>query len=165
MKDPFDAREAIANWFGLSRRVTRTQYATAGLVLMAVKYLGELWLLRTFTGGVLTPLEFLNPLLAAREAMLAPAPSWLPWLLYLWTLPFLWVAVSMSIRRAADAGGSPWLGFLVLVPILNLCLMMILCCWPSAAGERWQAARPTNGSAEEPRWHASMSVALGVLLG
>jgi hypothetical protein len=48
--------------------------------------------------------------------LLRPAPPWLSLALYAWTLPFLWIAVSMSIRRAADAGITPWIGFGVLVP-------------------------------------------------
>lgn len=154
----------MLTWFGLSRRVTRGDYLAAGLLLMTLKYVGEVVTFWAFTGMVLTPFDFLNPLLGAREAMLAPAPRWLPWLLYLWTLPFLWVAVSMSIRRAADAGGSPWLGFFVLVPLVNLLLMIALCLWPSDRSEQWTQHRTTDDSRESP-WHAAVSVALGVLLG
>src|SRR5438067_2073264 len=91
---------AFQSWFGLSHRVTRRDYIAAGCILMVLKYAVEVSLFWTVTGSFLTPLDFVNPLLAARERMLSPAPPWLPWLLYLWTLPFLWVAVSMSIRRA-----------------------------------------------------------------
>lgn len=48
----------------------------------------------------------------------------------LWTLPFLWIAVSMSIRRAAFVGYSPWLGLLVLVPVVNLITMLVLAVIP-----------------------------------
>jgi uncharacterized membrane protein YhaH (DUF805 family) len=103
-------------------------------------------------------------LLGAREAMFAPAPPWLLWLLYLWTLPFLWVAVSMTIRRVADTGGSPWVGFLVLVPVINLLVMAALCGWPSAPANHWKLVdRPSDG--REPPWQGALSVALGALLG
>src|SRR4051812_30652609 len=91
-------RRTIETWFGLSRRVDRTNYVRAGVVLMAVKYLVEVALIWSITGKILTPLDFVNPLVSAREAMLNPAPPWVLWLLYVWTLPFLWVAVSMTIR-------------------------------------------------------------------
>src|SRR6476660_7808492 len=124
-------QRTAATWFGLSRRVQRADYLTAGIVLAIIKYTFEITIFWLFAGRLLTPLDFVNPLLGAREAMLSPAPPWLLWLLYLWTLPFLWVAVSMTIRRVADAGGSPWIGFLVLVPLVNLFVMFALCLWPS----------------------------------
>lgn len=154
----------LANWLGLSRRVNRGEYALAGCVLIVVKYAVEVSLLWAFTSQILTPLDFVNPLVTAREKMLSPAPPWVLWALYLWTLPFLWVAVSMSIRRAADAGGSPWVGFLVLIPLINLAVILGLCFWPTAPGEQWMTARSVSESPEKP-WHAAASVAVGVLLG
>jgi uncharacterized membrane protein YhaH (DUF805 family) len=50
-------------------------------------------------------------------------------------LPFLWIAISMSIRRTADAGWSPWAGFLVLVPGVNLLFMIGMCIAPSKRGD------------------------------
>jgi uncharacterized membrane protein YhaH (DUF805 family) len=156
--------EVFAHWFGLARGVGRRDYVVAGLVLAVVKYAVEVSVFWAVTNQILTPLEFINPLLAAREKMFSPAPPWLPWLLYLWTLPFLWVAVSMSIRRATDAGFSPWCGFLVLIPLINLAIMITLCLWPSEPGESWRLVRRATESQENP-WHAAVSVALGVLLG
>jgi hypothetical protein len=43
----------------------------------------------------------------------------------------------MSVRRAADAGFSPWLGLLILVPILNLLVMLGLAAMPNSADEHW----------------------------
>jgi uncharacterized membrane protein YhaH (DUF805 family) len=31
-------------------------------------------------------------------------------------LPFVWIGISMSVRRAVDAGLPPLLGFLFLIP-------------------------------------------------
>src|SRR5262245_37908472 len=87
-----DERQTIEMWFGLSRRVDRANYVVAGFVLMAVKYVVEVALIWSFTGKFLTPLDFVNPLVSAREVMLQPAPAWVLWVLYVWTLPFLWVA-------------------------------------------------------------------------
>jgi hypothetical protein len=66
----------------------------------------------------------------------------------LWTLPFLWIAVGMSVRRALDAGISPWHVLWVLVPFANLVAMIVLAALPSAAqpavypdrNERYQQA-------------------------
>ncbi len=156
--------QILSVWFGLARRVGRVDYLTAGLLLTAIKYVGEATLFWTVAGRLLTPVAFAIPLLGVRESMLSPAPPWVLWLLYVWTLPFLWVAVSMSIRRAADAGRSPWLGFLVLLPVVNLVLMFGLCIARTAPGENWKPDRSDRHQGE-PIWHAAVSVALGVLLG
>ena len=59
------------------------------------------------------------------------APEWLGWALFFWTVPFLWIAVTMSVRRSVTAGGSPWFGLLVLVPVLNLLVMLVLAVLPN----------------------------------
>jgi hypothetical protein len=84
--------------------------------------------------------------------------------LYLWTIPFLWISVSMSIRRAADAGLSPWLGFVTLVPLVNLLFMIVLCCLPSQAGDSWNVARPAAEPASRPL-DAALSVGLSLVVG
>ena len=48
-----------------------------------------------------------------------------------WTLPFLWIGVSMTMRRAEDAGRSPFLALLYFVPLVNYATMLILCVLPS----------------------------------
>lgn len=156
------AKSIVETCCGISRRVDRWTYAITGVVLTLVKYgveVAAFWLL---AGVLLTPWEFVNPLLGAREAILRPAPPWLPAILYLWTLPFLWIAVSMSIRRAADAGFSPWVGFGVLVPLMNLPLMLVLCVLPSVAGKSWHISRMTG---EERPWHAALAVGFSVIVG
>ena len=37
------------------------------------------------------------------------APAWLLPVLALWTLPFLWIGVTLTMRRAENAGRSAWL--------------------------------------------------------
>src|SRR5205085_11279720 len=152
----------LSSWFGISRRVDRVTYAVSGFSLALLKYGVEAALFWFFASAVLTPWEFLNPLLGAREAILRPAPVWLPAALYLWTLPFLWISVSMSIRRAADAGLSPWVGFGILVPLMNLPLMLILCVLPSVPGKAWHVSRMTG---EERPWHAALAVGFSLIVG
>lgn len=156
------ASAILASWFGISRRVDRVTYAVSGLGLALVKYGVEAALFWFLASAVFTPWDFLNPLLGAREAILRPAPVWLPAVIYLWTLPFLWIAVSMSIRRAADAGTSPWLGFVVLIPIMNLALMLVLCLFPSVSDNLWRFSRMT---CKERPLHAALSVGFSLIVG
>src|SRR5262245_4824827 len=147
-----------ALWFGLSADVGRWAYAASGFGLMAFKYAVEAGLLWSLSGRFFSPLDFLNPLLSLRQEFFKPpVPDWLQWAFFFWSLPFLWIAVGMSVRRAANAGCSPWLGLVVLVPFVNFLGMVALCLLPSRPGCAWVSR------AIEPRdQHQVKSALIGV---
>ncbi len=118
-------------WFGFSDPVGRGTYLRHGLGLTAFKYGIDALLVWRFAGIVWTPLNYLSPLLTTRQALLRGAPAWLLPLMAVIALPFLWIGVSMTMRRAVDAGASPWVALLFFVPGLNLVLMLALCLPPS----------------------------------
>jgi len=124
-------------WFGVRDEVTRGLYAFSGIGLMLFKYAVEAGAILFYTRHWLSVWDFLNPLLSARAALLQPGPAWLGWALFAWNLPFVWIAFSMSVRRAADAGLSPWIGLLVLVPVLNLLVMVTLALAPGDPEQHW----------------------------
>ncbi len=159
---------AVVRWLflicGVSQRVTRRQYAVVGITLMLLKYAVECLAVWYFASAVYTPLDFVNPLLSERTELLAAGPPWLPWAMFVWSLPFLWIALSMSVRRVADAGVSPWVGFLVLIPIINLGFMIALCSQPSRAGGAWmQRTRSVESGA--PSRDGVLAVIAGLALG
>ncbi|MEW4530801.1 SRPBCC family protein [Maioricimonas sp. JC845] len=143
--------------FGLSTPVSRRLYFYTGVGLMAVKYAAEAAFIWLMTGRSLTLLDFVNPLLSARMSLLQGAPEWAGWALVVWSLPFLWIAASMSIRRSTDAGLSPWPGMLVLVPIVNLPAMLILAALPHREVER-----PYGETLPADDTSAAMSALLGI---
>ncbi|HMO84005.1 MAG TPA: SRPBCC family protein, partial [Lacipirellulaceae bacterium] len=59
----------------------------------------------------------------------------------LWTAPFVAIAVWFTIRRAIDAGRSPWWGLAILVPFVNFAVMIAFALAPS---------RPAPAPAAEP---------------
>jgi uncharacterized membrane protein YhaH (DUF805 family) len=157
-------------WFGVSEPVNQASYILSGFGLMLLKYCTEALLFWTFTSTFLTPLDFLNPTMDARRAVLQPGTEWLAWVLFLWTMPFLWIAVSMSVRRATDAGRSPWIGLMVLIPVVNLIVMLALSAMPSAEGEKRETAtRKSNdrtlGRMEDHAKSAALAVGLSLLIG
>lgn len=111
--------------------VRRQEYVWVGLVAMPLKYFVEAVVIFRFTGHSYSPLDFINPLLSSREQFSVDAPGWLGMAWVLWSLPFLWLAVTLSVRRAYDAGLSPWLGLLMFVPVANLFLMFFLAIIPT----------------------------------
>jgi hypothetical protein len=68
------------------------------------------------------------------------------------TLPFLFSALSLSIRRLADAGASPWLGFLALAPGINLILFLALALAPSNINSNWHYVSHIPTKESDPDW-------------
>jgi len=102
-------RDWLPNLFGFQARVDQRHYAGFGFSLMLLKYGLEVLAILALTGKIYTPLDFVNPLVSAREKFTTDSP-WLGMAWVLWTLPFLWIALTMSVRRAAFLNLSPWLG-------------------------------------------------------
>ena len=60
------------------------------------------------------------------ELALRPAPEMLLWGMAAYALPFAWIGLSMSVRRAANAGLSPWVGVGFLLPVINWITILVL---------------------------------------
>ena len=136
-------------WLTLRDPVGPREYLWSGVGLMAFKYAvdaGVVWLV---LHRVWTPLNYFIPSLAWREATLRVAPTWLLWALALWSLPFMWIGVTMTLRRAVDAGRSPWVCFLFFLPVVNYGVMLWLAFEPTRAAEAWNAREP---EASEHGW-------------
>jgi uncharacterized membrane protein YhaH (DUF805 family) len=129
-------------WFGFRDPVDRGTYFRHGVGLMAFKYAIDALLIWRFAGRVWTPLNYLSPLLSTRAELLRSAPSWLLPLLVAIALPFLWIGVSMTMRRAVDAGTNPWIALLFFVPALNFVLMAVLSLLPSKSTVEWPVEAP-----------------------
>ncbi|PQO36053.1 hypothetical protein DTL21_09000 [Bremerella cremea] len=113
--------------FGLRRPVSQFQYVAIGLALATFKYVIEATAVFYVAGKYYSPLEFLSPILTYR-AVDFQGHDLLGWAVFLWTLPFVWIALTMSVRRAIDTHSiSPWWALLVLLPIANFFLIFILC--------------------------------------
>ncbi|TWT93097.1 DUF805 domain-containing protein [Neorhodopirellula pilleata] len=120
-------------WFVVDGPVTRSEYFTLGIALSLVKYAIEFSVILFLTGHLFSPWEFLNPWLNSKAGFLDASPELaIVWLLF--TIPFVMIAVSMSIRRAADAGRSPWCGLFMMVPLLNYFVMTVLSILPTWTG-------------------------------
>jgi hypothetical protein len=122
--------------------VDRAFYVRSGLALMALKYGVDALMVWLVSGAWLSPLDYLNPVMSLRGRALGPVPDWLFALMALWALPFLWIGLSMSVRRAASSGRSPWLGLAFAAPVLSYFVILDL----SLRRERAQ----TDGSRPPP---------------
>src|SRR3989441_4883932 len=125
-------------WFGLLASVDRRTYLTNGLALMGFKYAVDAGAVGLATGRFWSPLDYLLPFYLLRAEKLAGAPAWFLPAFVVWTLPFLWIGVAMTLRRAVDAGRSPWLALAFFVPLFNYLVMLALCGLPTVPLSRWE---------------------------
>jgi uncharacterized membrane protein YhaH (DUF805 family) len=138
MPPPFPHMARVLKlWFGLHARVSRRAYLMSGLGLAALKYAIDSLLVYSVTSKLWSPLAYLSPFYTLRLEGLEPHERWLFGALVVIALPFMWIGVSMSIRRAADAGLSPWVGAAFVFPLFNYGVMLWLATARSRQPSRW----------------------------
>jgi hypothetical protein len=129
---------------------------------MAFKYAVDAAAVYLASGAFWTPLDYLLPVWSLRAQRLGAEHAWVQWALVLWTLPFLWIGVSMTMRRAIDAGNTPWECLLFFVPLVNYLVMLSLSLERSAPRSR--EGKPL-GPPLDPRLIAALkSVAAGLAI-
>jgi hypothetical protein len=133
---PSDESRPSPRYSDCTRPLSRRAYALTGVSLMLVKYGVEFAVIYQLTGRLYTPLDFINPLLSSRRLFLEGAPDWFGMAWLVWTLPFVAIAAAFSMRRAIDAGWTPWLALFILLPYVNNLLMITLALVPGASERR-----------------------------
>jgi uncharacterized membrane protein YhaH (DUF805 family) len=142
-----------ANLFTLQGSVDRREYLWVGVILTLVKYAVEALTAYVTTGLAYTPLEFFSPLMSSRLPFIEAGGAWLGWAWLLWTIPFVWIAVAMTFRRAKDARITPWISMLILVPVANIITMLAMAYAPSAYRRKRQvASESTSVEPEASPW-------------
>ena len=144
----------------LNEPLGRRAYITAGLTLMAVKYAVDASVIYMVTGITWTPLDYLVPLMSFVGAKIAQFPSWLNLLLLAWTAPFVWLGVTLSVRRAHSAGVSPWWVVAFFLPVLNYGFMIVLSLLPEKFASTPQLEMPA-----EPRQRPRIAMVAGAAAG
>ncbi len=119
------------SWLTGSGSIDRRTYFLTGVTLAILKYAGDVALIRVATGHTWTPANYLDSTYLLWSAVWEHAPGWLLPALSLWTLPFLWIGMVMTLGRCRDAGLSPWLAFAFFIPYANYIQMLTLSVLPS----------------------------------
>jgi uncharacterized membrane protein YhaH (DUF805 family) len=118
-------------WFGFRQPVGRFDYAASGLLLFAVKIALDSVLYYSATGRAWSPLSYMDPRYSLRFDRVPLSEQWVIWVLAVAMLPFLWIGVSMTVRRCLDAGLPPIWSLLFFVPAVNYLMMVLLCFLPT----------------------------------
>jgi len=114
--------------------VSRAQYLRHGVGLLTLKYALDSLIIFIDSGATLAPWIYLHPSMTFRlEGIRTGGMSFLG--MGLLSLPFIWIGVSMTMRRARQAGLSVWLGLLFFVPLINWLVILGLCVAPEKPSE------------------------------
>ncbi len=107
-------------WITFEGPVDRRAYVASGALLFVVKYALDLVLTYAAHGSFWPPWTYFLPVFDWRRQALGDAAAWLSPTLLAVSLPFMWIGMSMSVRRAVNAGRSPWIGLTFLIPVVHL---------------------------------------------
>jgi hypothetical protein len=154
------AKLVVSEALEIGRPLGRREYVLLGASLMALKYVVDAISIRVATGFAWTPIDYLWSLVSLRGSKVAAFPSDLSIFLLLWTLPFIWIGVVLSVRRAQDAGLPPWIVVFFFLPLLNYVLMLTLALVPAA-----ESPAPADAEYEAGRRQSRRSTSLGALAG
>lgn len=153
------------NFWSFSGRIGRGTYVVVGFLAFAVKHNLDR-LLAQSQKVPWSPWNYWIPFGEMfRGVPSGPQEQELAKTLFLVALPFLWIAITLTVKRLRDAGQPPWLAILVLVPIVNLLFFAMLCALPSRTfGARNVRKEPIRGR-NEGFWPQSRvgSAGLGVM--
>jgi hypothetical protein len=138
----------------------RERYFQAGLSLMLLKYSVDALLIYLWAGVAWTPVDYVLSLASLADAKASSFPSALSFTLLIWTVPFVWTGVVLSVRRARDAALPLWLIVFFFIPGANYVLMLTLGLWPSAP----EGARTPPDDRPEP-YRARHALLLGTAAG
>jgi uncharacterized membrane protein YhaH (DUF805 family)/uncharacterized protein YndB with AHSA1/START domain len=148
--------------FSLHGTVDRRTYLATGIGLMIVKYVVDATVIWSTAHIVWTPWDYLLPLLSIKTALVAEIPTSVAFGLLVWTLPFIWIGVSMMMRRAVDAGRSPAWCATFFLPFLNYAAMLYLGLLPSAPVKEEHVRAEHEDAAE--RYRSALIGAAGALV-
>lgn len=152
-------------WADLNAPIDRATFVTNGLALAVVKYLGGGALIWLATGDFPAPVAYWSALSVNASSPYA-LEAWLLPALGVWTLPFVWLGVTLTLRRVLDAGHSCWWAFLFFVPYVNYALMAVLALLPGGRRQRAHAAEDSHRQEDEDGMSAAfVGISAGLMLG
>jgi len=154
-----------------SGRIGRGTYALIGFLAFAVKHNVD----RILAESQKVPWSGWNYWIPFGEMFrgvpAGPKEQELAKTLFFAALPFLWIAITFTVKRLRDAGQPLWLAILTLVPVVNLLFFALLCVLPSRAfygmNVRNELIRRGDGGfwPQSRAGSAGLGVVLAALLG
>ncbi len=143
---------SIWSWNG---KVGRGTYALFGVCALAIKHnldriIAHSYGLRWGVWNYLDPLEraaHFSPLALNEKKFLA--------FLLLTALPFVWIGITLTLKRLRDAGQPLWLTLLFFAPVLNVLFFVVLSTLPSKSDEANRSQMSADGKQDSDYWPKS----------
>lgn len=121
----------IAELWRWEGKVSRGKYAAVGLIGVLIKHNLDRLIAAAFLGYGHSFFNYWAPLgKAARLNHLSNTEAKFLATLLLFSIPFLWVGVAMTVQRLRDAGQPVWLVVLFFLPMINVLFFLALCALP-----------------------------------
>lgn len=119
---------SLWRWDG---KVSRGTYALFGICGLAIKHNLDRFIAYKF-GHQWGVTAYLDPLeRAAQFSPLSDGDKKFLTVLLITALPFIWIGITLTLRRLRDAGQPLWLTLLFFAPVVNLLFFLILSLLPS----------------------------------
>lgn len=115
----------------LSKPLGQTPYLVIGLSLGVFKYVVEAGLVYFVGGAFYSPLAFILPLASLKAEAFRSMPESFVGFAILWTLPYLFIALTLTVRRCIDADLTPWMALWMLCPLFNLVFIVVFVVAPT----------------------------------
>ena len=159
----------IWQWEG---RIDRVTYAAVGVVAFALKFAVDWLMVTRVFHRPWSLLSYWRPFgtITGVHSLRIEDRLFAGTMLFV-AAPFLWLGLSMTVKRLRDSGQPTWLAGLFFVPLLNLVFFLALALMPPSVGAREEGA-PWPGPGFFDRWiprtragSAMLSIALTAALG
>ncbi|MEM1061336.1 MAG: SRPBCC family protein [Planctomycetota bacterium] len=149
--------------FDIKSPVARPEYLLAGVLLGLVKFSVEAGTVWATCGRWPSFWELTSPLLGVRQQLFVGGPEWLLPAQFVWSLPFVYFAVTLSVRRAISAGWDSTVALVLsIVPYVNWVLYFSLCFAPPGR----TPSELFDGGDDDPAAEKSVFLPdLGVIVG
>ena len=162
--------EDLWRWDG---KVSRAKYAAVGFIAVAIKHNLDRLIAAAFLGYRNSFFNYWAPLgKAARLDHLSNNEVKFLATLLLFSIPFLWIGVTMTVKRLRDAGQPVWLVVLFFMPVINVLFLLALCALPpreraeEREGAPWPGPSGLSGMIpSSPLGSAVLSIFLTSVLG
>jgi hypothetical protein len=133
----FIASGSRSRWIGFAElwrwqgTVDRRNYLVVGLIGFAIKHNIDRMTATALFGRAFTPWNYwIPPVDAIRINSLSAADSRFLVTMVVMSLPFIWIGLSMTIRRLRSAALPLWLAVFFFVPVGNLLFFLLLSLFP-----------------------------------
>lgn len=163
----------FANLWEWQGCVSRKTYLLVGVTAFALKFAVDWVVVTQFFHRSWSLVNYWRPFGAIRGfGAIDSVERGMALVLLALALPFLYLGISMTVRRLRDAGQPEWLVVLFFVPIVNLIFFAWLCATPASMKPRATEPPPWPSSKALDRWiprsswgSAVLSVGLTAALG